>query len=245
MDAPVPPENPARQRSHFWDDLTADEQADLVAVARPRSYGADTVVCHQGDDSDYVLVIKRGWVKVTSPTEEGKNVFLAVRGPSDLICEGAMFGDRQRNATVTSLSPLETLVVLAQRFTDFLDGRPRVSRMVTKDVVRRWDDDTRRVQAHAYGDGGLRLVQLLIYLAELSQEYSGAGPSGEIEISAPLSQAELGSWVDASRETAARAFRSLRDRMLVRTGWRRIVIVDLPALRDYAEERKSLLLGGT
>jgi CRP/FNR family transcriptional regulator, cyclic AMP receptor protein len=238
----VPSELPATPRSHFWDDLTAAEQADLVGVARSRTYPSDTVVCHQGDDSDYVLVIKRGWVKVTSPTDEGRNVFLAVRGPSDLICEGAMFGGRQRNATVTSLSPLDTLVVLAGRFTSFLDAHPRVSRMVTKDVVRRWDDDTRRVQAHAYGDGGLRLVQLLIYLAELSLEYGPATAAGEIEISAPLSQAELGSWVDASRETAARAFRALRDRKLVRTGWRRIVIVDLPALRAYADERKAVLL---
>jgi CRP-like cAMP-binding protein len=243
----VPLENTPLQHSHFWDDLTTAEQGDLAAVARPRAYGADTVVCHQGDDSDYVLVIKRGWVKVTSPTDEGRNVFLAVRGPSDLICEGAMFGGRQRNATVTSLSPLETLVVLAGRFTAFLDAHPRVSRMVTKDVIRRWDDSTRRVQAHAYGDGGLRLVQLLIYLAELSLEYAGEASEvrdTEIEISAPLSQAELGSWVDASRETAARAFRSLRDRRLVRTGWRRIVILNLPALRAYAEERKALL-GGT
>lgn len=238
----MPSELPATPRSHFWDDLTAAEQADLVGVARSRTYPSDTVVCHQGDDSDYVLVIKRGWVKVTSPTDEGRNVFLAVRGPSDLICEGAMFGGRQRNATVTSLSPLDTLVVLAGRFTSFLDAHPRVSRMVTKDVVRRWDDDTRRVQAHAYGDGGLRLVQLLIYLAELSLEYGPATAAGEIEISAPLSQAELGSWVDASRETAARAFRALRDRKLVRTGWRHIVVVDLPALRAYADERKAVLL---
>lgn len=238
----MPSELPTTPRSHFWDDLTPAEQSDLVGVARARAYPADTVVCHQGDDSDYVLVIKKGWVKVTSPTDEGRNVFLAVRGPSDLICEGAMFGGRQRNATVTSLSPLDTLVVLAGRFTSFLDAHPRVSRMVTKDVVRRWDDDTRRVQAHAYGDGGLRLVQLLIYLAELSLEYGPAGAAGEIEISAPLSQAELGSWVDASRETAARAFRALRDRKLVRTGWRRIVIVDLPALRAYADERKAVLL---
>jgi CRP-like cAMP-binding protein len=199
-------------------------------------------VCSQGDGSDHLVIIMSGWVKVTSATSDGHTVFLAVRGPSDLVCESAMFRDRSRSATVTSLGPLNTLVVPAGRFTTFLDAHPRVSRMVTGTVVSRLDDADRRAQAHASGGGALRIADLLIYLAELSVHYEQHDPpdaDGGVLIRPPLSQAELGSWVDTSRETAARAFKDLRDLGLVKTGWRRITVTDLPGLRAYADRLRE------
>jgi hypothetical protein len=35
------------------------------------------------------MIIQRGWAKVTSTTEDGHEVVLAVRGPGELVCEGA------------------------------------------------------------------------------------------------------------------------------------------------------------
>jgi CRP/FNR family cyclic AMP-dependent transcriptional regulator len=229
-------------RRRFWNDLTEAERDTLRTHGRPRAYAARMPLCYQGDGSDHVVIIMTGWVKVTSSTSDGHNVFLAVRGPSDLVCEGAMFRDKSRSATVTSLGPLNTLVVPAGRFTAFLDGHPRVSRMVTGTVVNRLDDADRRAQAHAAGGGALRIADLLIYLAELSEHYDQYDPpdaDGGIPIHPPLSQAELGSWVDTSRETAARAFKDLRDLGLVKTGWRKITVLDLPGLRTYADRLRA------
>ncbi|MCW2887948.1 MAG: transcriptional regulator, Crp/Fnr family [Streptosporangiaceae bacterium] len=229
-------------RRRFWNDLTEAERSTLRAYGRPRAYAPKMALCSQGDGSDHVVIIMTGWVKVTSSTTEGHDVFLAVRGPSDLVCEGAMFRERNRSATVTSLGPLNALVVPSGRFTTFLDGNPRVSRMVTGTVVNRLDDADRRAQAHATGGGALRIADLLIYLAELSEHYEHYDPPGAdggILIRPQLSQAELGSWVDASRETAARAFKDLRDLGLVRTGRRRITVVDLPGLQAHADRLRA------
>jgi len=236
---PQEPSPPAR----FWNDLTPDERQALEAIGRPRSYNSGDVLVNQGDDSDYVIVIKDGWVKITSATADGRLVLLAVRGPADLVGEGAVFREsEQRFATVTSLGKLETFVVLKSRFTDFLDSHPRVARMMMAMIQRRMDESDRRAQARASAaDGGLRLVDLLIDLAEISLAYEPADPAEPIEISPPLSQSDLGSWADASRETAARQLRILREKNLVLTGWRRLTVLDLAGLRAYAEERRKEL----
>jgi CRP/FNR family transcriptional regulator, cyclic AMP receptor protein len=57
-----------------------------------------------------------------------------------------------------------------------------------------------------------------------------------VEICPPLSQEELGSWVDTSRETVARALHAWRRTGLVRTGWRRITVVDRKGLWNYAQQ---------
>ncbi|GLW64931.1 Crp/Fnr family transcriptional regulator [Actinomadura rubrobrunea] len=225
----------AAPRDGFWNALTAAQRKDLRAAARPRTYSARTPLCYQGEDSDHIIIIESGWAKVTSTTPDGREVVLAVRGPGDLICESAVLAARRRSATVTALNPVRALVVPAARFTGFLDAHPAVWRLVSGTLVQRQDDADRRLQAHVSAKGAQRLAGLLAQLAEMSAKHGPPEPDGGIAIAPPLSQEELGSWMDASRETVARALNNLRSRGLVRTGWRKIIVADLPRLRAYAD----------
>ncbi|GAA0580467.1 Crp/Fnr family transcriptional regulator [Actinomadura livida] len=220
----------------FWDALDDAERAALRRVARPRGYQARMPLCYQGDDSDHLIVIESGWAKVTSSGADGREVVLAVRGPGDLVCESAVLGGRERSATVAALGPLRALVVPASRFTGFLDAHPRVWRLVSGTFVRRLDDAGRRLQAHVSAQGARRLAILLADLADRSAPHSAPDVSGGVVLGPPLSQEELGSWMDASRETVARALATLRAEGLVRTGWRKIIVVDPPRLRAFARD---------
>ncbi|WP_243719460.1 Crp/Fnr family transcriptional regulator [Actinomadura sp. KC06] len=218
----------------FWAALDDPERAALRAVARPRKYAPRTPLCYQGDDSDHIIIIESGWAKVTSASEDGREVVLAVRGPGDLVCESAVLGRRERSATVAALSPLRALVVPAARFTGFLDAHPGVWRLVSGTFVRRLDDADRRLQAHVSAHGARRLAILLTELAEVSARHAPPDAAGGIVIGPPLSQEELGSWMDASRETVARALGTLRAEGLVVTGRRKITVVDAARLREFA-----------
>ncbi|WP_019633878.1 Crp/Fnr family transcriptional regulator [Actinomadura atramentaria] len=225
----------------FWTALDEPRRAALRAAGRSRPYPARAPLCVQGDASDHVVVVESGWAKVTSATADGRDVVLAVRGPGDLVCESAVLGSRERSATVTALGPLRGLVVPAGRFTAFLDANPALWRLVSGTVVGRLDAADRRVRAQASARGPQRLALLLAELAALSEasEPSAAGPrarppGGAVTIAPPLSQEELGSWMDASRETVARALNELRRRGLVETGWRRITVLDPGRLRAFA-----------
>jgi CRP/FNR family transcriptional regulator, cyclic AMP receptor protein len=220
----------------FWAELDPAQRAALEAAARPRNYPARAPLCYQGEDSDHIIVIRSGWAKVTSATPDGHEVVLAVRGPGDLVCESAVLGSRHRSATVTALTPVRGLVVPAGRFTAFLDAHPGVWRLVSGTFVRRLDDADRRVQANVSAQGPRRLAMLLAHLAELSAAYAPPASDGSVDIGPPLSQEELGSWMDASRETVARALAVLRRAGLVRTGRRRITVVAPGALRAFARD---------
>jgi CRP-like cAMP-binding protein len=222
----------------FWAALDSAQRDALRAAARPRTFAVKAPLVYQGDESDHVIIIERGWAKVTSATEEGHDVVLAVRGPGDLIAESAVLGGRPRAATVTALSPIRALVVPAARFTGFLDAHPDAWMLVTGTFVQRMDDSDRRLTAHVTSRGPQRLASLLTELAERSVHYAPPAPDGSIEIGPPLSQEELGSWMDASRETVARALNGLRREGLIRTGWRKITVVDLPRLREFAKEQE-------
>ncbi|MEU5992171.1 Crp/Fnr family transcriptional regulator [Spirillospora sp. NPDC047418] len=218
----------------FWDALDDPERAALRAAGRARAYRPRAPLCYQGDDSDHIIVIESGWAKVVASSAEGHSVVLAVRGPGDLVCESAVLGRRERSATVQALDELRALLVPAARFTAFLDAHPRVWMLVSGTFVRRLDDADRRLRAHVSAQGPRRLAILLAGLAEMSARHVPAGPGGEVAIGPPLSQEELGSWMDASRETVARALAVLREEGLVRTGRRRLTVLDPAGLRAFA-----------
>jgi CRP/FNR family transcriptional regulator, cyclic AMP receptor protein len=219
----------------FWKELDEAEQVTLRDAARPRTYTAGMHLCYEGDPSDHVIIIENGWAKVTSTTEDGHEVVHAIRGPGDIVGESAVIGHRPRSATITALDSLRALVLSATRFTAFLDEHPRVWRMVSGTLVRRNDDDVRRLRAKASADGGQRLAMLLLELADQYGSIGPAGAAGGVVIQPPLSQSELASWVDSSRETVARALKIWRSRGLVGTARRKITVLDAAGLRAYAD----------
>ncbi|ACY97823.1 transcriptional regulator, Crp/Fnr family [Thermomonospora curvata DSM 43183] len=222
-------------KAPFWEALSDADRAFLQRAGRMRSFrpGGEPLT-FEGDDSTHVIIILDGWAKVISPTHTGREVVLAVRGPGDLVGEISAMFDSRRTATVRPLVPIRALSVPAVRFKAFLDENPHCWWPLMATVVDRMGELGNRLRVHAGAEGTCRLAHLLVHLAELSLRYTEPGPDGRVAILPPLSQADLGSWVDASRETAARGFGELRERGLVTTAYRRVTVLDLPGLRAFA-----------
>ena len=224
-----------RLNDTFWFALNDAQRKKLLKVARPCVYSTRSSLMYQGEESDHVIVIEDGWVKVTATTKGGHEVLLAVRGPGDLIGEGALLGSGRPSATIKALTPVHGFVLHSGRFENFLNEHPAVWKLVGRTLVQRQEGVERRLQAHISTKGTRRLAALLVELAEMSAKHVSPSPDGHIPIAPPLSQEELGRWIDASRETVARALNNLRARGLVRTGRRKIVVEDLPGLREFVE----------
>lgn len=223
-------------RETFWSALTEDERAALHGAAHPRFFPARARLTVEGLGSEQALLIEHGWAKVCTATPGGREVLLAIRGPGELVSEGAALGGQAEPVTTTAVTATQTLVIPATRFLEFLDAHPHAWRVLARTLAGRVQDAHRHIQAWASAGSERRLALLLLDLARLSARYDPPAQGGGIEIGPPLSQEEVGNWLDISRETVARALRSLRARGLVHTGWRRITVTDLEALRAYADE---------
>jgi CRP-like cAMP-binding protein len=208
--------------------LTLQEAADLRAVARPRKWERGETVMAEGETADWVLVLTSGRVKVSSHTEAGTEVVLAVRGPGALLGDMSAIDGDPRSGTVTALEPVEGLVV--RDFTGYLHEHGRVAVMLMQMITARLrDSDRKRVEFGAFDTTG----RVATRLVELAERY-GEPMDGGVQVSLPISQDELGGWTGASREAVSKALRALRDRGLIETGRRRVIIHNLDDLRKRA-----------
>ncbi|MEO3863403.1 Crp/Fnr family transcriptional regulator [Acrocarpospora macrocephala] len=208
--------------------LTAEEIADFRTAGRPRRWDRGSTVMSEGDKSDWVLVLTSGRVKVSSHTAVGTEVVLAVRGPGALLGDMSAVDGGPRSGTVTALEPIEGIVV--RDFAGFLHEHGRIAVLLLQLITGRLRDaDRKRIEYGAFDTTG----RVATRLVELAERYGEATNEG-VRVMLPLSQDELAGWTGASREAVSKALRSLRDRGLIETGRRRVIIYDLEGLRKRA-----------
>jgi CRP-like cAMP-binding protein len=211
----------------FVNALTEDEVAELNAAGRRRSYGAAVTIVHEGDDAGPVVVLLQGRAKVSTVGAAGREAIIAVRGPGDLIGELSAIDGAARSATVTTLEPVEVLLLPGSGFAALLERRPRMALVILRMVAGRLRDADAGQAQLGTSDVVGRVSQRVVELAERFGEREG----GRIEIALPLSQEELAAWAGASREAVSKALQVLRSLRIVETGRRHITVLDIDALR--------------
>jgi CRP-like cAMP-binding protein len=214
----------------FLEALTPDEADDLRASGRERPYSANIALFHEGDDAGSVIVLLSGRAKITAVSSAGREVIIAVRGPGDLLGELAALVDMPRTSTVTTMEPVEALIVAGSAFAAFLERNPRVALVILRMVTGRLVYADLQQAQFATHDVVGRVAHRLV---ELSERFGTAGGDG-IVVDVPLSQEELAGWTGASREAVNKALQLLRSLHMIETGRRRVIVLDADGLRRLA-----------
>jgi CRP/FNR family transcriptional regulator, cyclic AMP receptor protein len=215
----------------FLAALSPEESDALRAVAVQRAYGPKVTLIHQADEGGPVIVLLAGLVKIAVTTHLGREAIVAVRGPGDLVGELAAIDEDPRSTTVTTLEPVEALVVPRSDFAALLEQHPRIALVILRTVARRLR--YANIQQAQFGTHDV-VGRLAHRLVELCERFGTQAQDG-IEVALPFSQEDLASWIGDSREAVSKAFQTLRSLRIVETGRRRVTVRDLDALRRHAE----------
>lgn len=228
--AHLPGDGGLDDRVPFLARLETEERSTLLGLGHELAFEPRVRLLHQHEPSSHVLLILRGWTKVTAAAANGYEALLALRGPGDIIGESAALTGRPRSATVTALETVRAMAVEHERFTEFLGRSPAASFALlglTSDRTRAAD---RRRLEFASMSVRERFAALLLDLARTHGRRTDEG----IELAVPLSKQELAGSVGASREMVQRLLKELRDRDAVSTGRRTLVIMRPDLLRRIA-----------
>jgi CRP/FNR family transcriptional regulator, cyclic AMP receptor protein len=222
---------PVYARQSFMESLPEPDRRDLLTTGRRRVWEAGEIMIRDGESADSAVVLLTGLAKVHKTTTEGVDVVLGLCGPGDLLGEISAVREAVRSATVTALERIEALVFPIPDLRGFLSQRTRAAlSLLDLALGRLYAADARRIE-FASSESLARVTSRLVELAErFGQSQDGA----RIEVAMPFSQEELASWSASSRESTARALRTLRELGLIETSRLRLAVLDLERLRGHA-----------
>ncbi len=210
--------------------LEPDEWSRLEGLGHVVRFPQGAVLMAEREPSDQVMILLEGHIKTTLVGEGGHEALLSLRDPGDVLGELSAIDGQPRVATVTALDAVSALVVPAPLFRRHLETTPRVAVALLIVVTRRFREATLVRSQFGASDTIARLAARLV---ELAERYGRATDDG-ILIALALSQEELGAWTGASRAGLASALRTLRELGWIATHRRRIMVLDLAALRERA-----------
>ena len=171
------------------------------------------MVFDQGDPTRLVYLVKRGRVRISRLTADGKEVTVAVLGAGDLFGEETMFEPGPRTTVATCME--ETLLCTARADDMFalLSGNPTLALNVAKVLSGRLGEASATMEDLAYA----RVSDRIVHLFERLAAEHGEAADGGVRVDVRLTHADIASLVGSTRETV-----SLEMANLVRAGRIRI-----------------------
>jgi CRP/FNR family transcriptional regulator, cyclic AMP receptor protein len=202
--------------------LEPGTRAALLRLGTPRVFPPGTVLVGQGDNSDHVIVVHDGLVKVTAGTEEGHLVLLGIRSSGDVLGELAAMDGAPRSATLTTVERVVGQEIKGEEFRTFLREHPKAALLTTSMVGQRLRmANRRRIEFGGY-TVRIKVARVLVDMGR------SLGQGNVVQV--PLSHRELAELTGSAVVSVQKALRQLRREGLVNTGYRHIVIQDLEGL---------------
>jgi CRP/FNR family cyclic AMP-dependent transcriptional regulator len=156
-------------------------------------YRVDQVVFSQGDPADAVYYIRKGKVKITVVSAQGKEAVVAILGTHEFFGEGCLAGQEQRMATAATMTDSVIVRLEKAAAVSMIHREPGFSEMFISHLV----DRAIRVEAdlvdHLFNPSEKRLARLLLLLANV-------GKAGKPEPVIPkISQETLADMIGTTR----------------------------------------------
>lgn len=183
--------------SAFWSSLATEEMSRHGIRAISKTIAAKSVLFFKGDPATYLYIVVSGRVKVSAPSDDGKEITFAILGPGELVGEMGVFEETDHTATVTAMEPTELAVVNRHDFLCLVGQSPALALK----LVAVLGDRLRRANEMAEDISFLALpVRLAKKLLALAHAFGHATPDGT-RIGLQLCQQELANMVGTSRES--------------------------------------------
>lgn len=198
-------------KSILFSQLPSDDLDGLAKYAKIKNVSPREVIFHKSDTGSQMCIIVRGRVKLSSLSDEGKELVFGVLEADEIFGEISLLDGLQRSATVTAIEPTELLAIERRDFIPFLERHPDVAINLLSTLASRLRLTDEIFEDTLFLNLPARLAKKLLALAD---QYGEENKDG-IKINLKLSQGEIGNLVGTSRESINKQMRAWQEEGLI------------------------------
>jgi len=182
--------------------LPESQLALLTSVVSRKTFPRGTTVMAAGEATDSLYVVISGRLKVMMSDDEGREVILAMLGPSEYFGEMGLLDDSPRSATVVTVESCELLILSKKDFKKCLFENFEMAMTVMRGLVKRLREADQKIGSLALMDVYGRVARLLLDMAETVD--------GQKVVTKKLAKQDIAKMIGASREMVSRVMKDLQ-----------------------------------
>src|SRR5713101_331022 len=210
--------------------LVTGERDAVVSRARMRHFAAGETVFLMGSPGGSMMAVLSGTVRISIPSQEGREIVLAVLLPEEVFGEIALLDGKERTADARAMTACDLAILERRDVFAFLERKPDAWPRLVEVLCDRLRSTDQHIAEVALLQLPVRLAKALLRMAD--SEANAAKGSAIVQ----MSQRELGNIVGAARESVNKCLREWQRSGLVRIEGTSITISDRATLKDVAEQ---------
>lgn len=209
-----------------------DALGGIHAVAVEEHLKKGDSIFWEGDPPSWLLVLKKGKVKLFKQSSTGKETILRIVDAGETFGELALFDGRPYPNSAKAMESSTIIKIPRPEFLMMVQKFPNVSYEIILELSRRLRESQEVIQALAVERVERRIVSLLLKLADRIGKEEGK----RTRIPVILTRQDIADMVGSTVETSIRIISRLSKDGMIETKGKTIYITDMDQLRNLLTE---------
>ncbi len=205
----------------LFESLDQQELEALSDVTFTRTFSKDNVIILAEEEGDTLFILKKGQVKVSIVSEEGREVILSLLGPGSVFGELSLLDGKPRSANVVATEETDLLMLRRSDFLQLIYKTPQIATALLAELATRMRKTDRQIEGLALLDVTSRISDTLLQLAT----EQGAETADGVTIESRPTHQELANMSGTTRETVSRVLKRLEGQGYINRNGRKITIL--------------------
>lgn len=215
----------------IFSSLTNVDVSRISELITHKEYKKNELLLHEGETSDYIVIIHEGSAKAFKYTTDGREQILYVFSEGDFFGEQNLLTDHTATYSVEALSTVKTCMLSKSQFQKLLYQFPDIAVKIISELGERMARLENAMQGMGVRNVDNRIGGILL---EFAEKYGVLGKEGTL-IQLPLSREGMANYLGVARETVSRKLGQLENEGIIRSvNNRSILILNKDALVNIA-----------
>lgn len=198
--------------------------------SRPSYYKKGEIVLRIGDARSGAFFIKRGYVKDSTLSFDGREFTLFIFQPNDIFSYNWIYNQMPNEHSFRAMSECLIYEKSREGLLLFLEQNPDVQFMITQNLAKRLRGLMQRMEQMAFGTAAQKVSSILCVLSE---RFGKDGEKG-IQIALNLTQKDISELIALSRETTNIEIKKLIDGKILARSSGIYTVLNLKKLYSYS-----------
>lgn len=183
------------------------------------------------DPSNSIFFLKKGRVKLTRTSADGKEMIVALINPGDVFGEMSIVDDTERTDYAITMDESLICAISKNDFKEFIEKNPSLNLKLTKLIGFRMRKYSERIEGLVFKDARQRVISFLLNLASEQGKKIG----DEIFVKPFLTHQDIASLTACSRQTVNSILTTLREDGAIDFDRRKLIVKNRNELIKLSE----------
>jgi len=212
---------------NIFKSLDTDSMEELSRITSMRNISKNQPIYFPKEPSNSIFFLKKGRVKLTRMSSDGKEMILGLVNKGEVFGEMAFLDEKERKDFATTLDECLICTINKDDFKQFVKSNPELNLRLTKLIGLKMRKYTERIEELVFKDAEQRVVSFLLSFANENGKQIG----DEIFVKPFLKHQDIAELTACSRQTVNSVLTDLREKKIINFDRKKLIVHDKEELQ--------------